>query len=380
MFVVARVRQEDRESCFAHLPEFRLAVVVVRLQCVDCVRLLVRDLTGIVTGGNGSLVPRQAVGEQIGDFLLALVHGVGVELHEKRRTGPLGKRRDEFRKLGIVPGQVQKHVVHHFYGRGVVFENRCNVLHCRDDAVVGQHDECRLFGNRFQRDRRFGHDGECPLAAGHETTHVDFSPFTGVLDEHIEIIPGDVPFQVGVALLDFVGLFVEQPADLCVYLGFYRRVPVACLRGAVVYVLDIDPAEGRPCPIRKDHFTLLDVRVGLAVLQRVCTRRVVPDSAAKNALIAPRWVRCKFQAVGFELFVQSRNRDTRLCAGDTRVRVGLEKLVHVALEVEDDGLVDRLAGQARSTATGKNGDFVVVTVLHDCHDIRSRCRGDDTDW
>ncbi len=316
----------------------------------------------------------QPVGEEVLHLPAAGVGGVGVELHQERRGRALRQRRHEVGELRRVPRHIEQHVVHHLHGRGVVLQDRSDVAHRRHHAVVGEHDDRRLGRNRLQRDGRLGDDGERPLAAGQESGQIHRPPLLGVVNQHVQVVPGDVPLQRRIPRLDLRGLLVDEPADLGVHLRLDRGAGLARRHRPVVEVVDVDPPERRAGTVREHHLAGLDVRVGLAVLQRVGAGGVVADGAAEDALVPPRGVGGELEPVGFDRVVQPGDGDPRTRPGRPGVGVDVDDLVHVPFEVEDDRLVDRLPRQAGAAATREHRDVLRRTVRHHRLDVVGRPR------
>ncbi len=147
---------------------------------------------------------------------------------------------------------------------------------------------------------------------------------------------------------NFFAFLGEYPLDFGVNPGFEVTVGVR----SVAQFLAGDLAERGDGAVCEDDLALFDVGVGLAVLQGVCAGGVVTDSAAENALVAPRGVRRELQPVVGQFPVQVAELDARLRSRPPVVRPSLDEFVHVPREIQYDGLVDRLAGEARPAASG----------------------------
>ncbi|GAD53095.1 hypothetical protein MBEHAL_1855 [Halarchaeum acidiphilum MH1-52-1] len=384
VLLVGRPREQDR---VAGLPELPHAIPL---------RLVVR-LDGVHRGR-----PDAVLDERV-HLLAALVVALGVELHEQRRPRPLREHLDDVVELGGVAREVDERVVDELHRRRVVFEHIYHVLDRRREVVVREERHGLRLRDGFERDGGFGDDRERPLAPREQAREVHRrvvrqvrqglrlidalargvvarafrgpSALVRLLDEHVEVVPGDVALQIGIAVLDLAAFLLHDVE--------YRRVDafldVALGVRGLAEVAHRHLAEARDAPVREDGLHLLDVGVRLAVLQRVRPRRVVADGAADDAPVARGGVGRELQVVDGESLVQPRERDAGLDADRPRLRVGVRRAVHVAGEIEDDGLVDRLAGEARSAAPGEHGNVLRRAVLDDRRDVRGVGGEDDAD-
>jgi len=146
-----------------------------------------------------------------------------------------------------------------------------------------------------------------------------------------------------------------------------------------VEFVDRHPVEGRHRAVGQHDLNRFEIAVGLLVFQRVRAGGVVADTAAEDALVAPRRIGGVFEAVVFEAVVEPREGDPRLGGRRSGLGVDRDDLVEFLLEVQHDCLIDRLAGEAGAAAARQDGDPLGGTVLHDSLDVRSRCRNDDAD-
>src|SRR5215472_11350363 len=82
---------------------------------------------------------------------------------------------------------------------------------------------------------------------------------------------------------------------------------------------------------------------------------VVADHAAERAAAMGRRVGAESQLVLLSASAQGVEDDARLDAGETAIRIDFEDPVHVLREVEDDGNVAALAGEARAGTARQHG-------------------------
>jgi hypothetical protein len=79
------------------------------------------------------------------------------------------------------------------------------------------------------------------------------------------------------------------------------------------------------------------------------------------------------------LLAEPVEHDAGLDAREPTLRVDLEHAVQVLREVDDDGDVDRLAGEARAAAARGDRRLMVTAGLHRRDDVVDRPREDDAD-
>ena len=399
VFLVGRPREQDRKTRLAEFPELRSLGLVVRLKSVDRDRFHVArscsirirtarvHLRNAAVGRPGGRDGRATVGEQIGDPLAAFLVVLGVELNEQRRVRSVGEHLGHGSELRGTPGEVDQHVVEHLDGGGVVFENRRDVRHRVAKLRVTQQGDGLRFGNRLEGDGRLGYDRERSFAAGEHPREVDETRFAGVFsprewispgfrDQPIEVVPRDVSLEVGVRLGNRVRVLLQDPPDFGVNPLLERAVSIA----PVVDLLESDLAESGDGSVREDDFAGLDISVGLAVLQGVCTCRIVPDRAADRTLVAPCRVRRELEIVGLYGLVERPQDRSRLDRRGPAVGIGRFDLVHVPGQIEDDGAVYRLSGETRPAAAGQDWNAPSRTVLDDASDVGRRFGEDDADW
>src|SRR5215470_4704664 len=85
------------------------------------------------------------------------------------------------------------------------------------------------------------------------------------------------------------------------------------------------------------------------------TARVVADHAAERAAAVGRRIGAEGQFVLLGAGAQRIENDTRLNPGEAALRNDVEDPVHVLREVEDDGDVTTLPGEARARAARQYG-------------------------
>jgi len=256
-----------------------------------------------------------------------------------------------------------------------VLEDGCDIAHRLDEVVVGKQCHRLRLRDGFERHLCLRDDCEGALAASQERGHIEDAVLADRLDDPVEVVSGDVPLEGGVPGLDLVGLLVEDAVQFRVDAGLQVPVGVATLCEFPAR----DFAEGRHGAVREDDITLLDVGVGLAVLQGVGTGRVVPDGTPEDGLVPPGGVGRELQAVVGERGVQVAQADAGLRTRSTLLGARLDDAVHVAREIEHDCLVDRLPGETRAAPAWQHRNPVVGAVLHHARHVGRRVREDDAD-
>ena len=132
-------------------------------------------------------------------------------------------------------------------------------------------------------------------------------------------------------------------------------------------------------PSARTTSTFLDIGVGLAVLQRVGAGRVVPDGPAERGLWSPPRGRARTSARVRRGARSGRRGSSPVGPSRSGVRVRVEEVVHVAGEVEDDGLVDGLTGEARPAAAREDRNPLLGAVGDDGRGVVGRLGEDDAD-
>jgi hypothetical protein len=256
-----------------------------------------------------------------------------------------------------------------------VLEDRRDVFHCVEDVVVREQRDGLGRWNLDERHGRRRHRRQRPLAPGEQAAEVDHARLavlaTVLRDESVEVVPGDVSFQLGEARVDLVGFLVEDAHHLGMDPGEQRVCVRVC---GVPQRLDVDRTEGGDRPVGEHDLELLDVVVRLPVLQRVRARRVVSDGAADRRLVAPRWVGRELQPGGLCGCVEVTDVRSGVDAGRGRLRVDLVDRVHRPRQVEHHRLVDRLPGERGTAAARQYGYSLRETVLVNGRDVGRRLR------
>ena len=95
---------------------------------------------------------------------------------------------------------------------------------------------------------------------------------------------------------------------------------------------------------------------GLAVDNGVRAASVVADAAADAGAVGGGGIRSVLEAVGGNLAGELFEDDAGLHAGPLLFGIHLQNIVEVLAEIQDDGVVDGLAGEAGAAGTGQDGN------------------------
>ena len=128
--------------------------------------------------------------------------------------------------------------------------------------------------------------------------------------------------------------------------------------------------------VGEDDVQLFDVVQGFAVDDRVGAAGVVADAAADAGAVGRGGVGGVLQAVGGHLAGQLLQDDAGLHPRPLLFGVDFQHIVEVLAEVQHDGVVHGLAGQAGAAGAGQHRDaFPGAKVHHGLH--IGRAAGDD---
>jgi hypothetical protein len=157
-----------------------------------------------------------------------------------------------------------------------------------------------------------------------------------------------------IAGLDLVAVLVADPRHLTVDL------PLEAGQAALGLELGRrDLAEHRARAVGEHGRQLDHVLDRQAVRDRVRAARVVAEHPAERCAVRRRGVRAEAETQRSDVMIQVVLHEPRLHAHPELLGVDLEHLVHVAREVEDEGVVDGLARQRRAAAPRQDRDLVL---------------------
>ena len=183
--------------------------------------------------------------------------------------------------------------------------------------------------------------------------------------ELVDVVAADPAGEVGGVGAHDVGGAVAQVAQVAVDPALGAGAARGGVQGGVVH----RAADVHAGPVGEQDVEGADVVDGLAPRHRVRAARVVADHPAEGAAIVRRRVRTEREAVRAGGVAQVVEHRAGLDAGGAGVRVDLQHAVHVAVEVDDDGLVGRLPADARPGAQGQQRHAVAARDLHRALDV-----------
>ena len=197
-----------------------------------------------------------------------------------------------------------------------------------------------------QRHLRVEDDGAGALAA--DQCARDVKPAFG--QQIVQVVTGDSPGNARELRANGVGVPIPNRAK-----GRVELCATAALPGDSVEVGVARRAHGQLGAVVEQNTQLFDVVDGLAGEQRVRAARVVADHAAQRAAAVRGGVGTERELVRFGPAPQRVEDDAGLDAGEPTFRIDLQDPVHVFREVEDDGDVAALPGEARPGASWQHG-------------------------
>ena len=227
-------------------------------------------------------------------------------------------------------------------------------------------------GARDEVDLGLGDDAQGTLGSHHHTGQIDGAAVPIVQDKLVQVITADAALDLGVGAIDFVLLLAGDTENATIDLtlqsagtepGFQlgRRQLTQVGRGAV----------------GQDYVKLFDVVESLAVDDGVGAAGVVADAAADAGAVGRCGIGGVLEAVAGNLAGELIEDDAGLHARPLFFRIDLDDVVEVLAEIEDDGVVDGLAGEAGAAGTGQDGDALAGTEFHDGLDIGGVTRDHD---
>ena len=328
------------------------------------------------------------------DVLLLL--GIVEELHALRRIGSLLQLRDEVVRLRIglllvLPAELDdepalplghqldvlgmhadrlhvldQDVVDALETGRLVLEHLQHVVGCLVLAVPAEHEQGAVLRAVDQVHGRLEHGHAGSLRAGERGGDVE--PLLG--KEIVEVVAGDPARDVRVPLANQIGVPVGQISQ--------ARVDVRVAGRSL--------ADGQPASVIQQHLELVDVlgqaraETGELRHDRTDAAGVVPDHPAERAVIVRRRIRPERQLmVALGRLPQVVEDQPGLHARELPFRVEVEDAVQVLREIEHDGDVAALAGEARAAPARKERRFVLPADADSLDDVVERARNDDAD-
>ncbi len=167
-----------------------------------------------------------------------------------------------------------------------------------------------------------------------------------MLEDHVKAVACVTTNGLGESLAD-QGFVAADDVD-------HAGCQVAGLRvapGSALIELEADAA-------RNPGIDAENALAGAPIADRPCSRGVVADAAADVGLAGGRGVGGEEEAGGEELLVQLVDGDARLDAAAAVGGVYIEDRAAPWGEVDDDGAVGALAGEAGAAAAGEDGEVV----------------------
>jgi len=143
------------------------------------------------------------VGVRVGDRRLEVVDELRVPLQHERRGSAVRNRLGVLRELLRARSEVEHLVVHQLDRAHRELQGFRDRLHRVDQRVEGVQRERRLLGAADERHLGLDDRSERPLGADEQLREVDHVPAVVVLvDDLVEIVPGDGALEVRVLLVD----------------------------------------------------------------------------------------------------------------------------------------------------------------------------------
>ncbi len=194
-------------------------------------------------------------------------------------------------------------------------------------------------------------------------------------EQAVEVVAGDAPGDVGITLADEVCVVVAEIAEPLRQLVRTRALDRVLARGDTQAVAPVGEDVELGDVVRGQRAAAEELRH-----HRVDAAGVVPDHPAEGAACVRRGVRAVREAVAVLGLVPEMVEDEAgLDAGELALGVDLDDLVQVLAEVDEDGHVAALAGQAGSAAAREDRSAVLAAGGHRRDDIVDRARDDDAD-
>ena len=122
-------------------------------------------------------------------------------------------------------------------------------------------------------------------------------------------------------------------------------------------------------PVREDHLHLFYMVQGLAVDHRVGAAGVVANASADAGTVGCGGIGGVLQTVDRQLPVELVQDDSRLDPDPHFLGVDFDNLVQILAEVDDDGMVHGLPGQAGASGAGQDWNVVLLGYFHHCQHV-----------
>ena len=345
-------RHEQAESGLAHAPHAGL-------------RGRVELGHGGVAGAGAEEVPLDP-GELFTDALFVLAerfdqeHGAGLALHEVGQRGVAGGG----------AAALDDDVVDELDRGGIAFARDQGALGGLDEGAEMGGEHAASLGQLGEPDRRLCDDGERALGADDELGEVG-----GIgVEQRFDVVAGDAAGDVGEALGDFAAVLVGDGAEFGEQAAFGPSgVEQAAQLGAFAAGELEAGAVGEHDRDGVDHVDGLAVEAGMGAAG------VVADAAADGGAVGGGGIDRVVQPVLAGGLVEFAEHEAGLDAGRAGVGVDLGDAVHPAGEVEHDGVVHALAGEAGAGAAGEDGDAAGAGHVDGGRNIGGAAGEDDRD-
>lgn len=128
--------------------------------------------------------------------------------------------------------------------------------------------------------------------------------------------------------------------------------------GPDVPVARIEIVEVNVVPVGQDDISGADMVSSHTIEDRVSARSIIPQHAADRCPVSAGWIRSKHQIVLAQSIVDLTQCDARLNTHGLGVRVDREDLIHVAGEVQHQGVPYSLPSQAAAPAARQDRNIV----------------------
>ena len=214
---------------------------------------------------------------------------------------------------------------------------------------------------------RFEHDRARAFAADKRSRDVE----SILRKQLVEVVAGDAPRDFREAGAHEVRVCVADLSEPRVDLGFAA--------GGAPDVVVSRLADAHARAVVQKHVEPFDVVDGLPRHQRMHAAGVVADHSAERAMRVRRGIRAERELVLLGLGAEIVEHDAGLDARELANGIELDHTIHVLREVEDDGDVAALAGQARPAAARENRRTELARQGHGRDHVIGAFRNDDAD-
>ncbi len=270
---------------------------------------------------------------------------VGTELTEQEAAAG-GEQLDVVDGEVLAQHKVDEQSVEAFEADRLEGEDGGDVVGSDEGVVEAEGDEAAVLRALAQFAGGF-EDGDAGALGAHQRAR----DVEAVLrQELVEVVAGDAARDVGESLADEAGASVAQAAQA----GVDFAATAACGDDGGEFFFRC-AADGHARAVVEEDVERLDVVDRLAAEQAVDAAGVVADHAAEGAAAVGCRVGGEGELVLLGFVAEGVEDEARLDAGEARGGIKVEDRVHVAGEIDDDGDVAALAGEAGAAATREDG-------------------------